>query len=121
MDGNSIPVHGLSNVAKSGKASDVQCEAFSDNVSENNVEQVLKKINEIFGNNTDTILSRINKAIQELKLGTASKSNIEDFDKNGEANKVLGSISDASDENTVYGLRKAIEEIESCFVWKDIE
>lgn len=132
VDGVSVPVHGLSAVATSGKATDVQYRAAVDADVENGipampeitVAQALAKIEEAIGQGGDIgmqISNAIANAIANLELGTASKKNEEDFDVSGAADAVLGKESDTADKTTVYGVKAAVDAIADVLVWNEVE
>lgn len=128
VDGTSVPVHGLSTVATSGKASDIQYKAATEADTENGtpatpeitVAQALTKIEEALGQGGD-VATQISNAITELALGTASKKNEEDFDASGSADAVLGSESDTADKVTVYGVKAAVESVKNGLTWTEVE
>lgn len=128
VDGNSVPVHGLSAVATSGRAADIQYKVAVESDEENGtpatpeitVAQALAKIEEALGQG-GSVATQISNAITELALGTASKKNEEDFDVNGAANAVLGTEGDAADKVTVYGVKAAVDAVASGLVWNEIE
>lgn len=128
VDGTSVSVHGLSTVATSGKAADVQYKAAVEADTENGtpatpeitVAQALTKLEEAMGEGGD-IATQISNAITDLALGTASKKNEEDFDASGAADAVLGTESDTADKVTVYGVKAAVEAVASGLVWNEVE
>lgn len=128
VDGVSVPVHGLSNVATSGKAADIQYKAATEANEETGtsatpeitVEQALAKIEEALGQG-GSVATQISNAITELALGTASKKNEEDFDVSGAADAVLGTEDDTADKVTVYGVKAAVEAVASGLVWNEVE
>lgn len=128
VDGVSVPVHGLSNVATSGKAADIQYKAATEAdeetgtsaIPEITVEQALAKIEEALGQG-GSVATQISNAITDLALGTASKKNEEDFDASGAADAVLGTESDTADKATVYGVKAAVEAVASGLVWNEVE
>lgn len=128
VDGTSVSVHGLSTVATSGKAADIQYKAAVEADTENGtpatpeitVAQALAKLEEAMGEGGD-IATQISNAITDLALGTASKKNEEDFDVSGAANAVLGTENDTADKATVYGVKAAVEAVASGLVWNEVE
>ena len=128
VDGTSVSVHGLSTVATSGKAADIQNKAAVEADTENGtpatpeitVAQALAKLEEAMGEGGD-IATQISNAITDLALGTASKKNEEDFDVSGAANAVLGTENDTADKATVYGVKAAVEAVASGLVWNEVE
>lgn len=128
VDGTSVSVHGLSTVATSGKADDIQYKAAVEADTENDipatpeitVTQALAKLEEAIGEGGD-IATQISNAITNLGLGTASKKNEEDFDAKGAANAVLGTESDTADKVTVYGVKAAVNAVASGLVWNEVE
>ena len=128
VDGTSVSVHGLSTVATSGKAADVQYKAAVEADTENGtpatpeitVAQALAKLEEAMGEGGD-VATQISNAITNLALGTASKKNEEDFDVSGAADAVLGTESDTADKVTVYGVKAAVNAVASGLVWNEVE
>lgn len=128
VDGTSVSVHGLSAVATSGKATDIQYKAAVEADTENGtpatpeitVAQALAKLEEAMGEGGD-IATQISNAITDLALGTASKKNEEDFDASGAADAVLGTESDTADKATVYGVKAAVDAIANSLVWNDVK
>lgn len=128
VDGKSVNVHGLADVATSGSAADIVYKPATEADDESNipakpeitVADALAKIEEALGQGGD-IAQQISKAISDLNLGTASQKDVEDFDIAGAANEVLGTEEDTSDKTTVYGVRAAINEIQTSLVWNEIE
>lgn len=128
VDGTSVPVHGLSAVAKSGKATDIQYKAAVEADTENGipaapeitVAQALVKMEEALGQGGD-VATQISNAITDLALGTASKKNEEDFDVSGAADAVLGTESDTADKATVYGVKAAVDTVASNLIWHEVE
>ena len=128
VDGASVHVHGLAAVAISGKATDIQYKAATEEDEENGipakpeitVAQVLEKIEKSLGEGGD-IATQISNAITALALGTASKKNVEDFDTNGAADAVLGTDNDTADKPTVYGVKAAVNAVVNNLVWNEIE
>lgn len=128
VDGTSVSVHGLAAVATSGKATDIQYKAATEEneeagtsaTPEITVAQALAKIEEALGEGGD-VATQISNAITNLALGSASKQNVEDFDAVGSAEAVLGTENDTADKATVYGVKAAVEAVASGLVWNEVE